>query len=90
MSKHFDQSQLRLLDDVEEIEIETRTGLLETDTPQRTVVWVVVVDEDVYVRSVNGELAHWYQPIPWVRSTRTTGACQFMRPRPSTRSSNSG
>ncbi|MGD0491290.1 MAG: DUF2255 family protein [Steroidobacteraceae bacterium] len=63
MSKHFDQSQLRLLDDVEEIEIETRTGLLETDTPQRTVVWVVVVDEDVYVRSVNGELAHWYQHL---------------------------
>jgi hypothetical protein len=63
MSKHFDQRELRLLGDTEEIEIETCMGLPETAEPKRTVVWVVVVGEDVYVRSVNGEQGHWYQHL---------------------------
>ena len=63
MNKHFDQRELRLLQDAEEIEIETGTEQSETGMPQRTVLWVVVVGEDVYVRSVNGEQGHWYQHL---------------------------
>ena len=63
MSKHFDQHELRLLQDAEEIEIETCTEQSETGQPQRAVLWVVVVSDDVYVRSVNGEQGHWYQHL---------------------------
>jgi hypothetical protein len=63
MNKHFDQRELRLLHETEEIEIETVAPRLAADKPQRAVLWVVVVDEDVYVRSVNGEQGHWYQHL---------------------------
>ncbi len=63
MSKHFDEHELRLLKDAEEIEIETGAELLETDKIQRTVLWVVVVGQEVYVRSVNGTQGHWYQHL---------------------------
>ena len=63
MSEHFDQRALQLLDDAEEIEIETRIEPADKGVPQRTVLWVVVVGADVYVRSVNGEQGHWYQHL---------------------------
>ena len=28
---------------------------------RRTTIWIVVLDNDVYVRSVNGERGYWYQ-----------------------------
>ena len=30
---------------------------------RRTIIWVVVVGEDVYVRSVRGQASRWYQNI---------------------------
>jgi hypothetical protein len=63
MSEHFGERELRLLTVAEEVEIETQTGGPEADKPQRAVVWVVVVGEDVYVRSVNGDQGHWYQHL---------------------------
>ena len=47
-----------LLARTEEVEIETTSssGML-----HRTIVWIVVEGEDVFVRSVNGEGARWYR-----------------------------
>lgn len=61
MDKHFAAYELRLLDDTEEIEIETVRS--DTKEAQRAVVWVVVVDCEAYVRSVNGAQGHWFQQL---------------------------
>lgn len=63
MTQHFDQRELRLLHETEEIEIETSAPGSDPEGLQRAVLWVVVVGEDVYVRSVNGEQGHWYQHL---------------------------
>ena len=49
--------QLALLDETKEVEIETRS---ERGT-FATIIWVVVIDGAVYVRSVQGEDGRWYQ-----------------------------
>jgi hypothetical protein len=46
-----------MLDATKEVRIETRS---ERGTV-RTIIWIVVVDDSVYVRSVRGVTAHWYQ-----------------------------
>lgn len=51
------QQQLDELDETREVRIETSTNGKST----RTIIWVVVVDGDVYVRSVNGDAGNWYQ-----------------------------
>lgn len=55
MSLH--QELLELIADTREVWIETRG---ETKTI-RTIIWVVVEDGDVYVRSVRGDDGLWYQ-----------------------------
>jgi hypothetical protein len=61
MPKQFDAEDVGLLNGAEEVEIETQT------TPQepvrRTVIWVVVADGEVFVRSVRGARGHWYRRI---------------------------
>ena len=49
--------QLALLDETLEVRIETRAdgGVYET------IIWIVIADGEVYIRSVNGEKGHWYQ-----------------------------
>lgn len=49
--------QLSLLDETLEVRIETRTD----DRAYKTIIWIVIDDGEVYVRSVNGEKGHWYQ-----------------------------
>ncbi|MGH8914754.1 MAG: DUF2255 family protein, partial [Acidimicrobiia bacterium] len=49
--------ELQAIDGAREVVIGTRTG----DRVFRTVIWVVVDDDDVFVRSVRGELGRWYQ-----------------------------
>lgn len=49
--------ELGLIAAAREVTIETRSG----DRVIGTVIWVVVVDEDIYVRSVDGEAGHWYR-----------------------------
>jgi len=58
MPKKFDANVLNQLTNTEEIEIETRSA---TGRTQRTIIWVVVDDNDVYVRSVRGRNGRWYQ-----------------------------
>ncbi len=60
MPKHFDANMLKQLTNTEEIEIETRSP---TGRTRRTTIWVIVDDNDVYVRSVHGGNGRWYQNI---------------------------
>ena len=49
--------QIRAIGQMPEVVIETRRG----NHVIGTVIWVVVEDDDVYVRSVRGESGRWYQ-----------------------------
>src|SRR4051794_10603120 len=54
----FDSETLRRMDDAVEVVIETARL---DGKRRRTIIWVVVDDEDVFVRSVNGERGYWFQ-----------------------------
>jgi DNA ligase D-like protein (predicted 3'-phosphoesterase) len=59
MNSSFDPETLNLLHETEEVYIETRR---DPGSPeQRTIIWVVVVGGEVFVRSVHGEKGRWYQ-----------------------------
>jgi hypothetical protein len=61
MNDSFDPDILRLLDDTQEVRIETRR---DGDSPEhRTIIWVVVVEDEVFVRSVRGAKGRWYREI---------------------------
>lgn len=61
MNDPFDTETLNLLDKTNEVRIETRR---DADSPaHRTIVWVVVVDGEVYVRSVRGTKGRWFREI---------------------------
>jgi hypothetical protein len=54
----FAPNELALLTETEEIEIETARP----DGPHhRTIIWVVVDGDEVFIRSVNGADARWYR-----------------------------
>ncbi len=61
MNGHFDPETLRLLNETQEVHIETRRD--ESSPVHRTVVWVVVVSGEVFVRSVRGPKGRWYREI---------------------------
>ena len=61
MNDTFDAETLRLLDETREVRIETRR---DSDSPEhRTIIWVVVVEDEVFVRSVRGSRGRWYREI---------------------------
>jgi hypothetical protein len=61
MNDSFDTETLHLLDETDEVRIETRR---DADSPEhRTIVWVVVVEGEVYVRSVRGAKGRWYREL---------------------------
>jgi hypothetical protein len=61
MNDSFDAETLRLLDETKEVRIETRR---DGDSPEhRTIIWVVVVEGEVFVRSVRGARGRWYREI---------------------------
>jgi len=61
MNGSFDTETLRLLDETKEVKIETRR---DGDSPEhRTIIWVVVTGDEVYVRSVRGPRGRWYREI---------------------------
>ena len=61
MNDSFDSETLRLLDETKEVRIETRR---DEDAPEhRTIVWVVTVDGNVFVRSVRGSRGRWYREV---------------------------
>jgi hypothetical protein len=60
VGKQFSPDDLRLLNEVEEIEIEIGPA---QDPQHRRVIWIVVAGPYAYVRSVNSKAGHWYQEI---------------------------
>ena len=61
MNASFDDETLGLLDETDEVHIETRR---DPDSPEhRTIVWVVVVEGKVYVRSVRSQKGRCYREI---------------------------
>jgi len=54
----FEPGELALLDETEEIKIETAGP---DGTTHRTIIWVVVDGDDAFIRSVNGATARWYR-----------------------------
>jgi len=61
MNGSFDTETLHLLEETDEVRIETRR---DADSPEhRTIVWVVVVEGEVFVRSVRGHKGRWYHEI---------------------------
>ncbi len=68
MNDAFDNETLQLLDEVKEVHVETRR---DSDAPEhRTIIWVVIVDGEVFVRSVRGPKGRWYREV----STNPEGA----------------
>jgi hypothetical protein len=58
--KQIDANVLNQLSSAEEIHLETHAS---TGRTHRTIVWVVVEGQEVYVRSVRGSQGRWYQEI---------------------------
>jgi len=50
-------AQLAIIDDTSEVQIETFSV---SGKATKTIIWIVVADGQVYVRSVQGESGHWY------------------------------
>jgi len=61
MDDSFDTGTLNLLGETDEVYIETRS---DADSPEhRTIIWVVVVGGEAFVRSVRGPKGRWYREI---------------------------
>jgi hypothetical protein len=56
----FPTEQLERVDQREEVEIETRAA---DGTVHRVIIWAVVDDGEVFVRSVRGAKARWYREL---------------------------
>ena len=54
----FDAETLNWLSAEQEVEIET---IRPDGSPRRTVIWIMVDGQDVFVRSWRGERGYWYQ-----------------------------
>ncbi len=57
-SMGFSQDELDLIDRTEEVEIETSGA---DGATHRTIIWAVVDDGDVFIRSHRGPNARWYR-----------------------------
>ena len=57
----FPRDVLELLDQAEEVQIETRSP--RDGTVHRTIIWVVVDRDEVFVRSVLGPRGRWYREL---------------------------
>ena len=60
---NFDADTLRELRDVQEVAIRT-----EKHPKSAVVIWVVVADDEVFVRSWRGAMGRWYRDLAAVRS----------------------
>jgi hypothetical protein len=70
----FPPLTLRAFDTVKEVEIETST---KAGNALRTIIWIVVVDDVPYVRSVRGARGKWFRRL----LARKTGAIHVGRRR---------
>ena len=56
----FSAAEVALLDGAEEVEIETQAP---DAAARRTVIWVVVDDDEVFVRTYRGPGSRWYRDV---------------------------
>jgi hypothetical protein len=56
----FSAEDLRVLAETDEVEIETPRA---SGSSRRTIIWVMVDGERVYIRSVRGAAGRWYQVV---------------------------
>jgi hypothetical protein len=56
----FSADDVALLDGVEEVEIETQAP---DSAPRRTMIWVVVDDGEVFIRTYRGPGSRWYRDV---------------------------
>jgi hypothetical protein len=61
MTKTFDRETRQALDEIAEVEIETSRG--DGAPSHRTIIWIVVDGDNVYVRSVRGAAGRWYREL---------------------------
>jgi hypothetical protein len=59
--KYFEEEQLQHLAQTKEVVIETR--LSSQARSRHTPIWVIVEENNVYVRSYRGQAGRWYQEI---------------------------
>jgi hypothetical protein len=59
--RHFAPDVLDLLKTVEEVQLEPRSPHAKHRGP--VTIWIVVVDDNVYVRSYRGAQGRWYQAL---------------------------
>jgi hypothetical protein len=59
--RHFSPDVLEALRTTHEVQIEPRSP--DAQSQQPVTIWVVVVDDDVYVRSYKGPQGRWYQSL---------------------------
>jgi hypothetical protein len=59
MPKRFDEKALNQLRENKEVRVETSKG----DAVHRTIIWVVVDGDDVFIRSVRGPRGRWYREL---------------------------
>lgn len=60
MAGKFARNTIDDLAQVEEVDLETRSA---AGKVTRRIIWVVVVDDQVYVRSVRGTAGRWYRDL---------------------------
>jgi hypothetical protein len=60
MADHFDPDLLDLMARRREVTIETARA---SGEPRQTVIWIVVVDGDAYIRSVRGARGAWFREL---------------------------
>lgn len=63
MNRRFGADTLALLDTSSTVRIETVDRHAPSAPPRSTIVWIVVEDGDVFVRSVRGFRGRWYQDL---------------------------
>jgi hypothetical protein len=59
MAQRFDGKTLDDLRERDEVRVETSRG----DAVHRTIIWVVVDGDDVFIRSVRGPRGRWYREL---------------------------
>jgi hypothetical protein len=60
VEERFDAETLAVLEDVEEVGIEPASP---GGRSRKRIIWVMVAEGDVYVRSVRGERGRWYRDL---------------------------
>jgi hypothetical protein len=59
----FPADLLKRIDEAEEVRIETNDPARGEGATRRTIIWIVVDKDDVFIRSVRGDRGAWYKRL---------------------------